>query len=317
MTDLSRIFGFGQRSRNSSTLTTAALLDDPPDPGSSSQFTQPEPHKPQQQHSRHSRPNTVSRISSYLSLGGSKDGRAGRTPSPSIDMTETLERASQENHSKEMQMLIQERDRVWHNPSLIQMIESLQVAMMSAESSLTPIPVQYNSHVLHLIEGFSKQQQKLEDARIDVEEVVAARERDLQQFSAMSEEWIEREKQYKAEILRLEKLLARHSADGMQTVALARSDTLVDRKDTRRFIAKIRRVSGGGGAGRDSCSYRHHSRAVGLTTANPRGTRGRRRERGLYAAPCAGQLDGTRDGRVGCAIGDTYIPSYFSVSKTD
>lgn len=108
---------------------------------------------------------------------------------------------------------------------------------------MTPIPVEYNAHVLHLLEGFSKLQRRKDEADARITELKEARERDLEEFKSMSAEWISRENNYKAEIKRLELLLATTSSNGMETVALARSNSLVDRKDTRRFVAKINQIS--------------------------------------------------------------------------
>jgi hypothetical protein len=52
----------------------------------------------------------------------------------------------------------------WNNPSLTQMIEDLQVLMMTMVSPLEPLPIEYNSHVLHILEGFGKLQSMLDEA---------------------------------------------------------------------------------------------------------------------------------------------------------
>jgi hypothetical protein len=69
------------------------------------------------------------------------------------------------------------------------------------------------------------------------------REKELEQFAGISEEWLQREENYKAEIKRLELFLAKESKDGMASVALARSESIVDRAGSKRFHARVKRVS--------------------------------------------------------------------------
>lgn len=67
------------------------------------------------------------------------------------------------------------------------------------------------------------------------------REKELEQFGAISKEWMQREADYKAEIKRLELILARESREGIASVALARQDSLVDR--SKRFTDRLKRLS--------------------------------------------------------------------------
>ncbi len=207
---------------------------------------------------------------SASAAGKDKDSHDGRSPSPTpslvraMDMGDGRERnGSVENLARDrLQPLASPADAAAQRgrPHVAQPVadadvETLQVAMMSADSPLAPIPVQYNSYVFHLIEGVRNQQQKVDEAEARILETGAAHERDLLQFSAMSEEWIERERQYKAEILRLEKLLAMHSEDGMQTVrarpqqhasrprrhaAVHRQDPPRERRRRRQYVSQVR-----------------------------------------------------------------------------
>ncbi|KAK4169174.1 hypothetical protein QBC43DRAFT_170008, partial [Cladorrhinum sp. PSN259] len=101
----------------------------------------------------------------------------------------------------------------------------------------------YNSYVLSLIEGFAHINQRLESCQGELDELKKAREMELEQFRAISEEWMEREEAYKAEIKRLELILAKESKNGVASVALARHESLVDRSGTKRFKARLDRVS--------------------------------------------------------------------------
>ena len=238
MSDLTRIFGFGQRS-NFQELEDARLqldgirLDSPRDTS--------QPGR---------RPRPLSKMTSYLSLASTRDcdkqlPPSPGTPQPSLEWEASSSAASiASQRSAGDGFKFVEQDQTWERPSLEHMAEALLCGMMKSGPA-TPIPVRMNSYVLHLIEGVRNLQTENEKNK----EANAARERDLEQFREMSDEWIAREHLYKAEIRRLEKLLARHSKDGMETVAIARSNTLVNRSDTRRFVDKIHRVSGGGGSG--------------------------------------------------------------------
>ncbi|KAK0635513.1 hypothetical protein B0T17DRAFT_464370, partial [Bombardia bombarda] len=104
----------------------------------------------------------------------------------------------------------------------------------------------YNSYVLALIEGFARLTSQLRAAGDELAELRNLRERELEQFRVMSEEWIRREEGYKAEVRRLEVVLARESRDGVASVALARHATLVDRREGKRFLERLKRMSGSG-----------------------------------------------------------------------
>lgn len=101
----------------------------------------------------------------------------------------------------------------------------------------------YNSCVLSLIEGFYRLTRKLRDTEAKLAELKDLRERELEQFRGMTEEWMEKGGAYKAEIKRLELALAKESKDGMASVALARHGSLIDRAGSKRFQAKLKRMS--------------------------------------------------------------------------
>ncbi|ORY71543.1 uncharacterized protein BCR38DRAFT_330350, partial [Pseudomassariella vexata] len=94
---------------------------------------------------------------------------------------------------------------------------------------LKPIPVEYNTYVLHLIEGFNGIQENLDDANAAREKARQSHNQGLEDFKTVADEWSRREAKFKAEIKRLELLIARTSRDGLETVALARAESVVDR----------------------------------------------------------------------------------------
>jgi hypothetical protein len=100
----------------------------------------------------------------------------------------------------------------------------------------------YHSCVLSLIEGFYHLTRKLREIEGKLAEIKDLRERELEQFRGMTEEWIETGEAYKAEVKRLELALAKESKDGVASVALARHGSLVDRVGSKRFHARLKRL---------------------------------------------------------------------------
>lgn len=121
------------------------------------------------------------------------------------------------------------------------MLEALQVAIMT-NGAMEPIPVPYNTYVLHLIESFSNHREQLAAADAACEEIRGAHSQSLEDFRIVADEWSRRETQYKAEIKRLEVLLARNSQQGLETVTLARADSVVERNqpDAKKVRARAR-----------------------------------------------------------------------------
>ncbi len=87
------------------------------------------------------------------------------------------------------------------------------------------------------------------------------RDKELEQFRGVSEDWIKREQDYRAEIKRLELTLARESKDGMACVALTRHGSLVDRAASKRFRERLKRLSNqnddSAGTSRSNDSFQH------------------------------------------------------------
>ncbi|KAK3684943.1 hypothetical protein B0T22DRAFT_516741 [Podospora appendiculata] len=146
-------------------------------------------------------------------------------------------------------------EATWYNPTTIQVVETLQTAMMGRSDPLEPIPIRYNSSVLRLIEAFGNLTRKLRDNEQELSELKTLRAKELEQFREVSEDWMERESGYKAEIKRLEVVLAKESKDGVASVALARHGSLVDRSATKRFHARLKRLSNSQDQGIFAASY--------------------------------------------------------------
>lgn len=97
--------------------------------------------------------------------------------------------------------------------------------------------------MLALLEGFANLTRKLAQRDQELDKLKKLREMELEQFSGISKEWTQREESYKAEIKRLELVLAKESKDGVASVTLARQESLVDRSGTKRFQARLKRMS--------------------------------------------------------------------------
>lgn len=103
--------------------------------------------------------------------------------------------------------------------------------------------LRYNSHVLHLIEGFAHLTEDLRDAEHMLSELKKLRVMELNQFRSISEEWMQKEDAYKAEIKRLELILAKESKDGVACVALARQNSVINRSESKDFQERVKRLS--------------------------------------------------------------------------
>ncbi|KAI1746413.1 hypothetical protein F4680DRAFT_442684 [Xylaria scruposa] len=137
-------------------------------------------------------------------------------------------------------LFVRNQDRVWYNPSLDQMVEALQVLLMT-RGVLEPIPLEYNSYILHLIEGFAKARADTRKAEAAHSELKHSLEQNLEQFRLVAEDWREREAQYLAEIKKLEVLLSKSSQDGLEAVTLARTNSVIDRNANKRrgFLSRL------------------------------------------------------------------------------
>lgn len=111
---------------------------------------------------------------------------------------------------------------------------------MNAE--LADIFPRYNAHIRALLEGFGHLTERLQETEEKFAELKNLREKELEEFRGISEDWVQREEGYKAEIKRLELVLAKESKDGVASVALARHESLIDRSGSKRFRERLKRA---------------------------------------------------------------------------
>jgi len=121
---------------------------------------------------------------------------------------------------------------------------------------------------LTLLEGFICLTQRLHETTNELNELKTLREKELEEFRDLSEEWLQRENDYKAEIKRLELVLAEESKDGVGCVAVARHNSIVDRSGSKRFQARVKRARSpqrGGTSGRQNRRFSHGTLTTQLT----------------------------------------------------
>ncbi|KZL83482.1 hypothetical protein CI238_02499 [Colletotrichum incanum] len=139
----------------------------------------------------------------------------------------------------------QDRDQTEAPMSLNQMVDALHYIMMT-KPVLDPVPREYNSYILHLLEGYWNVQEQLKKTEQALAEETETKQRSLEEFAKMSDEWQEKETAFRAEIKRMELVLAKVAPEGVGAVVLARSESVVDRstRSSRIFKAKIERARG-------------------------------------------------------------------------
>ena len=148
-------------------------------------------------------------------------------------------------------------DDIWHQPTLEQISETLFVALMN-KSHLEPIPLEYDTWVRQLVRGCVDLSQDLRTTKQLLAEEKETKKRSMDAFTQMSIDWEERETAYKAEIRRMEVLLAKTAPSGVEAVLVARSGSIVDRSlaGTKRFKASVQMARGA-------------ASAIGISTSGP------------------------------------------------
>ncbi|EQB45127.1 hypothetical protein CGLO_16040 [Colletotrichum gloeosporioides Cg-14] len=138
-------------------------------------------------------------------------------------------------------VFFQERDlNTGHAASLEQMINTLHHVMMT-KPVLDPVPIENNSCILRLLEGYRELQEQLRVTEKAWAEEKETKERSLEEFAKVSSEWEKKETDFRAEIKRMELILADIAPGGVGAVALARSGSIVDRssRSSRLFKARV------------------------------------------------------------------------------
>jgi hypothetical protein len=118
-----------------------------------------------------------------------------------------------------------------------QMVDKLKVLMMT-KPVLDPIPIEYHSCVLHLLEAYASLRQDKKDMEAKHRKTVETIQRG---FQSVIDEYFEREAGFLAEIKRLEVIMSQTSFEGLETVTMARTASLVDRskEGSQQFRTRI------------------------------------------------------------------------------
>ncbi|KAI1150887.1 hypothetical protein F4825DRAFT_452050 [Nemania diffusa] len=197
MADLRNRLKFGSRSRTPTTPPRTKSVE----------------HKASGEHQPpDSRPPSSSRMSSHAS--------------PSKPMYESLPKDDDDDNASPF---VRDQDQIWYNPSLIQMVEALQVQLMT-HGVFHPLPVEFNAHVLHLLEGFAATRKSIRESQASCQEAAQLIKQNLEQFRRVADDWVERESRYQAELKRLEfLLLSKPSQDGLEASTSVTTNSMVDR----------------------------------------------------------------------------------------
>jgi hypothetical protein len=100
------------------------------------------------------------------------------------------------------------------------MAETLKVVMMN-QSSVDPVPIAYNSCILHVLEAYQNLRMDLSKREDYIEDLKLSHAKDIKDFEALATQWEMKERDYKTELKKLEVLLSR-TEGGLEKVTLAR-----------------------------------------------------------------------------------------------
>ncbi|KAI9825415.1 MAG: hypothetical protein M1832_001145 [Thelocarpon impressellum] len=142
--------------------------------------------------------------------------------------------------SLEPEMSVNRKDDVY-NPDPDHMVNTLIAAVMSRPGK--PLGPEYQSFLLHVFEAYRNLKTDLAKAQTQLQTERNAREMDQQDFDRAAATWLGERDGYKAEIKRLEVLMA-EKAGGLEAVMAARVGSVVRRDRAPRSLAE---PSGGGG----------------------------------------------------------------------
>lgn len=129
-------------------------------------------------------------------------------------------------------------DHIYHKPSPDQMVETLKVVMMD-QSSLDPVPAEYNSCILHVLEAYHDLQVQLQNKDEEIGLLKKSHAKDIDDFYEMAKGWTLKESDYQKEVKRLEVLLS-NTEGGMESVSIARTHSLVHGSERASYgISKV------------------------------------------------------------------------------
>ncbi|RBQ81249.1 hypothetical protein FVER14953_07341 [Fusarium verticillioides] len=123
-------------------------------------------------------------------------------------------------------LFINAGQQIWHSPSIDQVAETLQVAVMSNQAS-EALSAEYRSHILLLCEAYGARHRKIAKLERELAEAKMALKGEASRHSSIEEHWMVQDARYKAEVKRLEMFIHRTSEQGMEAVALARAGSLL------------------------------------------------------------------------------------------
>ncbi|KAL5609911.1 hypothetical protein FOVSG1_004592 [Fusarium oxysporum f. sp. vasinfectum] len=123
-------------------------------------------------------------------------------------------------------LFINAGQQIWHNPSIDQVAETLQVAVMTNPAS-EALSAEYRSHILLLCEAYGTRHRKIAKLEKELAEAKMALKDEASRHNSIEEHWMVQDARYKAEVKRLEMFIHRMSDQGMEAVALARAGSLL------------------------------------------------------------------------------------------
>ncbi|KAL9572651.1 hypothetical protein ACKAV7_003185 [Fusarium commune] len=123
-------------------------------------------------------------------------------------------------------LFINADQQIWHSPSIDQVAETLQVAVMTNPTS-EALSAEYRSHILLLCEAYGTRHRKIAKLEKELAEAKMALKDEASRHNSIEKHWMVQNARYKAEVKRLEMFLHRMSDQGMEAVALARAGSLI------------------------------------------------------------------------------------------
>ena len=120
---------------------------------------------------------------------------------------------------------LKDPDSIYHDPSGDQLAEMLKVVMMN-QSTMDPVPVQYNSTILLVLEAYHDLRMQLITKEEAIEALKESHTKDIKDFEDLASQWHQKESDYKVELKKLEVLLSK-TEGGMESVAMARSKSII------------------------------------------------------------------------------------------
>jgi hypothetical protein len=138
---------------------------------------------------------------------------------PSTPATPNLDAHSQECHA----------DEIWYNPDPDQMVETLKVFMM-ARGSFHPVPVKFNSCLLHILETYQDMRDRLAKKDEEIQTIRKSFSDEVKNFEQEVLRWEKERETYKIDLRKLEVKLATGTRD-LELATVARSNSVGDREN--------------------------------------------------------------------------------------